>query len=180
MPPIDDDWEDVYKEETMSDTWHQGIYLHDIDEENEDDERPICPIEEDILERLAWEKHIEQRLNEGYTYEQIQHEIKKLKGEIPNNPDPSPVDRATGKQKEIVNWLSNSRYAIKFNRNNGFYVLKGSIVRLKNGDSVEILNWLSSEGIVQGKIIGGYRIKQTHPGGKHAEKLSFFHITRKL
>lgn len=176
MCPGDDDWQDVYNEETKNDGLFETEGWYDTENENDDYDSPISDFE---AERLAWEKHIEQRLMEGYTYEQVEYDIRKFKGEIPKRSVLSQADSATDRQKEIVSWLANSKYAIRLKSGNGFYVLKGSIVRRKNGDKVEILNWLSSEGVIQGKLIAGYDITYTQPGSEYAEKLSFFENTKK-
>ena len=82
----------------------------------------------------------------------------------------------TDRQKEIMSWLSISRYANSLKTTQGFYIAKGSIVRLKSGEIKEIIDWLLKEGFIPDKVFPPYEVKYTPPGGKYAEKLTFFWV----
>ncbi|MCK9419818.1 MAG: hypothetical protein M0R70_10620 [Nitrospirae bacterium] len=82
----------------------------------------------------------------------------------------------TERQKEIMSWLSTSKFANRLKTTQGFYIAKGSIVRLKSGELKEIIDWLLKEGFIPDKVFPPYEVKYTPPGGKYAEKLTFFWV----
>lgn len=87
-------------------------------------------------------------------------------------------DDCENRQDQIVEWLAQSGLARSLRSGDGFYVLKGTAGRLLSGESVEILGWLEGEGIVDGALVGGYRVRYTPPGGAYLEKLTFFRATQ--
>jgi hypothetical protein len=99
-----------------------------------------------------------------------------------------PIDHASSNSRagqsarsrlaEIVKRLARSAYAREFRRGGGFFVPRGPVVRLTDGRRVDLFEWLRSVGIDGGKIIAGYRVVYTPPGGRYPEKLSFFSTSR--
>ena len=77
---------------------------------------------------------------------------------------------------EIVEWVAESKLAIKFKSKQGFFIPKGPHVRLQDGSIIDLLSWLFNEGIKGGVSVAGYSIVYTPPDSKYGEKLSFFTI----
>jgi len=73
------------------------------------------------------------------------------------------IDKSTPRQKEILSWLKSSKYGQELKKGNGFYVIGGSVVKLKNGNRSEIIDWLNREGIRNNCIISKYRVYQAPP-----------------
>lgn len=80
------------------------------------------------------------------------------------------------RQKDIVNWLSTSKLARRFKNREGFFVPRGPHVKLKDGEIVDLLDWLFEEGIKGGIAVAGYSVIYNKPGTKFGETLSFFKI----
>lgn len=78
--------------------------------------------------------------------------------------------------EEIVQWLSKSSLARKFKEREGFFVRKGSHVRLKDGNVVDLLEWLFDEGLKGGIAVSDYSIVYSSPESPYGEKLSFFKV----
>ena len=77
--------------------------------------------------------------------------------------------------EQIVRWLSRQRdIAGPLSDGSGFFINKGKIIRLKNGERVEALEWLNREDISDGKRIFGYRIKLLPAKNQYNERLIFF------
>ena len=85
-------------------------------------------------------------------------------------------DESVSRMEEIVQWLSESKLAIKFRNKEGFFVPKGPHVRLKDGGIVDLLDWLFNEGVKGGATAAGYSVVYSKPGSEYGEKLSFFKI----
>jgi hypothetical protein len=80
------------------------------------------------------------------------------------------------RQEEIVNWLSKSILAAKLKslrHNSGFCVLKGPLVRLKDGSLIEIIEWLRQEDIYEADSIGDYCVFRFRSESGHRERLFF-------
>jgi hypothetical protein len=59
--------------------------------------------------------------------------------------------------EKIVEWLAEQVELVgPLSNGPGFFVTKGKVVRLKSGTDVEVLEWLKSEGIIEGIRILGY------------------------
>ena len=89
-------------------------------------------------------------------------------------------DNSQTRQERIIEWLAQSEIAISLRSGAGFYVDKGSVVKLKNGNEVEALDWLEREGLKHGKTISGYDIKHREAKDDFSEKLFFFEGGRKV
>jgi len=77
---------------------------------------------------------------------------------------------------EVVEWLESSDLAKAFHKSTeGFHVFSGQCVRFENGKKLDVLDWLSREGIEGGVCIGGYNVSYT-PRGEYDEKMTFFRI----
>lgn len=83
---------------------------------------------------------------------------------------------SASRMEEIVEWLSESKLARKFSSREGFFVPKGPHVRLNDGSIVDLLEWLSDEGIKGGTAVAGYSVVYSKPENEYGEKLSFFKI----
>lgn len=128
--------------------------------------------DEDIME-----KYYESLVKEPY----IEKDSIDKKHIVPYNLDEdnnniNEADSAISIQRKIVSWLSKSKLAKAFINGEGFFVSKGSMVRLKDNAVVDVIAWLLKEGIRSGENINNYNIVYTKPGGKYIEKLSFFKI----
>jgi hypothetical protein len=84
-------------------------------------------------------------------------------------------DESQTRQERIVGWLSDTpNVAVPMKSGSGFFINRGTIIRLKNGQEAEALAWLEKEGIHDGMIVSEHIVKHTPPGGEFTEKLSFF------
>lgn len=82
------------------------------------------------------------------------------------------------RQKQIVEWLANSSHiAVPVKSGNGFFVNRGTIIRLKSGVEVETVEWLETEGFKNGVSVGGYKVKHTMATSEFPERLFFFKDT---
>ena len=63
------------------------------------------------------------------------------------------------RQKEIVKWLSSSKYAVAMQNNEGFYILGKLKGRLKDGRKIRLIDWLYEEGITNGTEILQYELQ---------------------
>ena len=68
----------------------------------------------------------------------------------------------TDKQKDIMNWLSTSKYVINLKSKKGFYITKGHMVKLKNGENKEIIDWLLENGFVPDKVFPLMKLSTHH------------------
>lgn len=84
-------------------------------------------------------------------------------------------ERPSDRQIDIVNWLSNSKHIKPFRNGKGFYIAKGIKIKLKNGNIIDIIDWLIEEGLTKHRSIGEYNIKHDPPGD-FQEKINFFKI----
>ncbi len=80
------------------------------------------------------------------------------------------------RQVDIVNWLSTSVLSKQLKNGKGFYINRGSFVRLISADrSVDILEWLFLEGIKGcDQLIGDYIVVYYEQSGRYKEKLTFY------
>ena len=78
------------------------------------------------------------------------------------------------RRAKIVDWLSESEMAIKFQNSNGFLVYRGPLLRMKNGRIVDLLDWLYEEGIKNGAVVAEYNVVYSAPESAFGEKLSFY------
>ncbi|OQX96504.1 hypothetical protein B6I21_00825 [candidate division KSB1 bacterium 4572_119] len=77
--------------------------------------------------------------------------------------------------EQIVKWLSEQSELVgQLSNNTGFFIRKGKIVKLKDGSEVEALDWLNREGIIDKKIISGYKVKHLPAKEQFDECLMFF------
>lgn len=79
-----------------------------------------------------------------------------------------------GTLSDVVAWLTDSSLARPLRSGDGFYVVRGPLVRLRDGREVEVLEWLAALGAVPGARVGDYDLVYTPPGGPYREKLTFF------
>lgn len=87
-------------------------------------------------------------------------------------------DESLTRQERIVDWLSRTPdLGIPMRSGAGFYVNRGAMIRLKNGQEVEAIEWLEKEGFHNGTVIGGYSLKHAPASEQFSEKLSFFKVT---
>ncbi len=93
-----------------------------------------------------------------------------------NDMDEDAENGPASRIEEIVEWLSDSKLARKFQNKEGFYVLKGPNVRFKDGSVIDLIDWLLEEEIKGGTSVAGYSIVYSQPGSEYGEKLSFFKI----
>ena len=84
------------------------------------------------------------------------------------------IDKSSGRQKSIFTWLKSSEYPRQLRENKGFYICGGSIVRLKSGERIDLLDWLKREGFNSLKKVDNYRISYTPQNEKYQEKITFF------
>jgi hypothetical protein len=103
-------------------------------------------------------------------FEKEQHWTNLRGGGVRNELD---LDYSTDRHKEICEWLKSSKYALPFKRGNGFHITYGKIVKLKNGDQLDLLVWLMREGFYKLKRCGNYLISYTLPDNNYSEKYSF-------
>ena len=75
---------------------------------------------------------------------------------------------------EILEWLSRSKFAVPMQNGRGFFVRRGPIVRLQDGRTGDLFDWLSDEGIVGGSGVAGYSVNYTDPQSEWGERLTFF------
>ena len=80
------------------------------------------------------------------------------------------------RKEEIVEWLSESEVAMKFQNSDGFLVYRGPHLRMKNGWTVDLLDWLYEEGIEDGAVVAEYNVVYSAPESEFGEKLSFSKI----
>ena len=79
------------------------------------------------------------------------------------------------RSEKIVKWLSTQSELVgPLSNNPGFFIRKNKIIRLKNGTEVEALDWLKSEGIIDGEKICGYKVKFLPARDQFEERLIFF------
>lgn len=78
------------------------------------------------------------------------------------------------RQTAIIEWLSSSRLAKNFKTREGFFVAKGSQVKLKDGITRDLFEWLTLEGIEGQMVIGSFSVAYSEPNSKYGERLSFF------
>lgn len=97
------------------------------------------------------------------------------------------IDRSTDRQKDIVEWLEDSRHIKRFKNKKtgkwyeksalpGFYIVRGNKVRFKDGTSSDIVDWLLAEGFKFIKVIMNYNISYTPPKSGYQEKFTFFEV----
>ncbi len=80
------------------------------------------------------------------------------------------------RQEQIVLWLAKTPAVgipVRSGPKEGFFVNRGTIFKLKNGEQVEALDWLDKEGIRDSMTIAGYRVVY-QAAGAYGEKLTFF------
>lgn len=77
---------------------------------------------------------------------------------------------------EIIEWLSQSELAHEFKKGEGFLVGKGPLVRLTDGTTMDLFDWLSEEGLAGGSTVAGYSVAYSGPDSEYGEKLSFFKV----
>ncbi|OTE95700.1 hypothetical protein BCS42_07085 [Crenothrix sp. D3] len=79
------------------------------------------------------------------------------------------------RQTQIIDWLATVHLiAVPIKNRNGFFVTRGTMIRLKNGKEVEILAWLESEGFKNNMSIAGYSVKHSPKSADFQERLFFF------
>ncbi len=62
-------------------------------------------------------------------------------------------------QLHIIEWLETSTLITKIPRLNGFYITKmAARIRLANGSMIELMDWLSREGMTNKKVIKNYQV----------------------
>lgn len=78
--------------------------------------------------------------------------------------------------EEIIDWLSKSELAREFKKGEGFLVSRGPLVRLTDGTTIDLFDWLAEVGIAGGSIMAGYNVAYCGPDRGYAERLSFFKL----
>ncbi len=109
--------------------------------------------------------------DENYDYEEQELEEEEVlirESEITDKT--SPQER----QIEIIKWLESSEFAKKLKSADGFFILRGYQIKLRDGSVSDILDWLFKEGLKGRKSISDYSTSYTKPGGFYCEKLTFF------
>jgi hypothetical protein len=119
----------------MPDDYEDWIDLYDRDYEDDED-------------RCAREER-EQGENDAYEYANSTRYEKKR--------DYKSYDES--RQKNIVTWLTFSKYAVAMRNNEGFYISGKFKGRLKDGRSVRLIDWLYEEGIRNGTPILQYKVR---------------------
>lgn len=72
--------------------------------------------------------------------------------------------KANSRQELIFKWLKTSKYSNPFeDKDKGFYVEIGSIVRLKSGERIDLLNWLILEGFNGIREVGNFTVYHKQP-----------------
>jgi len=88
-------------------------------------------------------------------------------------------DNSSNRQKDILEWLEQSKYVKKIVKDNaeiGFYVSRGNILSLKSGKKIDIIDWLLREGFKSLEVILYYNVSYTPIESEYSEKFSFFEI----
>lgn len=78
------------------------------------------------------------------------------------------------KKKSFSEWLKNESRSEKYHSGKGFYITRGNIIKLRNGISCDIIDWLKNEGFIDVNVIMNYNVEYTPTGGEYQEKFSFF------
>ncbi|MCK9227226.1 MAG: hypothetical protein M0P30_05445 [Syntrophorhabdaceae bacterium] len=72
------------------------------------------------------------------------------------------IESGTERQQKIIEWLASSELAKPLRKaSGGFFVRKGELVRLLDGKIVELMVWLSEEGIKDNIFIMDYLVKRS-------------------
>ena len=90
------------------------------------------------------------------------------------------VDVSNDRQKEVFSWLKESKHARPFKNGDGFYVISGVLVKLKNGEIIELMAWIKREGFDVIKRIYDYHILHKPAWDNYSEQISFFEIKTKI
>ena len=88
-------------------------------------------------------------------------------------------DNSSNRQKDILEWLEQSKYVKKIVKDNaeiGFYISRGNILSLKSGKKIDIIDWLLREGFKSLEVILYYNVSYTPIESEYSEKFSFFDI----
>ncbi|MBF0302719.1 MAG: hypothetical protein HQK73_06745 [Desulfamplus sp.] len=80
------------------------------------------------------------------------------------------------RQIEIIRWLVSSQFTKTLKGADGFFILSGHQIQLNDGRTVDMLDWLLEQGARESKVLCGYNVVYTKPGGKYFEKLTFFKV----
>jgi len=129
------------------------------------------PDDEEIESRFEREMESTREKNserESERYDEENFEIEVSDEEIENE--------QASRMEEIVEWLSGSKLASKLIAKDGFFVSKGPYVRLKGGNTVDLIEWLLNEGIKGGVAVAGYSVVSSKLESGYGERLSFFRI----
>jgi len=107
-----------------------------------------------------WEDHYDKfNREEDYSLMEMEalnselYENENLSGQQGQRPTVTP------RQKEIVQWLLSSKFAVTMENNRGFYVSGQRKGKLKDGRIFKIINWLYREGIKSGGKILQYKLQ---------------------
>lgn len=84
-------------------------------------------------------------------------------------------DNSTKREREIFEWLINSKYARPHQKGQGFYVLAGHIIRLKCGETMDLLDFLIKEGFNDYMYVKNYSVKISEANEHFQKKISFFY-----
>lgn len=84
-------------------------------------------------------------------------------------------NNATKRERDIFEWLKSSKYARPFQKGQGFYVLSGNLVRLKCGETMDLLDFLKQEGFNENMFVMNYSVKITEANEQYQKKISFFY-----
>lgn len=140
---------------------------------------PVCgpdgvPWEESSYKRPQSNIDIFGAHDDGDTYGKFDMDRHGSEGWDENDSNAEEDDFDITRQNAIIDWLSSSRLAIRLKTKEGFFIAKGPQVRLQDGVSRDLFEWLASEGIEDHRVIGSFCISHTSPDSKHGERLSFF------
>ena len=83
-------------------------------------------------------------------------------------------DVSTNRQKDILEWLEDSKHGRRFKVGGGFYIIRGLSIKLRDGEILDILDWLIGEGFSSITQVMNYDISYTAPNSEYSEKISFF------
>jgi len=78
------------------------------------------------------------------------------------------------RMEAIFEWLRSSELVRYHKRGGGFFVSKGTAVRLQDGTVMEAIEWLVSEGFEKGASVKHFTVRHSDPTGQFSERITFF------